>query len=49
MDVRGVAVAVCGSWLKEEDANPDGDAPARAAGASEIMINIADDAYVLSR
>jgi hypothetical protein len=49
MDVRGVAVAVCGSWVDEEDANADANAPARAAGGSEIMINIANDAYVLSR
>jgi len=49
MDVRAVEVAVCGSWVDEEDANADAHPPARAAGASEIMINIANDAYVLSR
>jgi hypothetical protein len=47
MEARGEDVAVCGSWVEEEDA--DADEPARAAGASETIINITNDAYVLSR
>jgi hypothetical protein len=47
MDARVEDVAVCGSCVEGEDA---ADEPARAAGASEIIIiNMTNDEYILSR
>jgi hypothetical protein len=47
MEARVEDVAVCGSCVEGEDA--DADEPARAAGASQTIINITNDEYVLSR
>jgi len=46
MEARVEDVAVCGSCVEGEDA---ADEPARAAGASQTIINITNNEYVLSR